>query len=410
MDKIRKYIFDSIEDNDALDLDKVAKVIGVSPRHLEYVAKGERNLTFRPYVKLAFLLDKENPHKRISEWCTSFDTTDCVTGAFEYASITRNVQLLDKLLTIHQEDEGKIGECVRVYSFILNLMKNNIKSSEMHMELKKIKKIKDSSLLLLKEIYLLISKYHAKEFHSIPNIGHEIEKNVKEMKEDKQFLKECFLHRLSEILAFTHLHLNNLVQARHYAMIILNGEVSIKNQADAKFIIGMSYLNTDRDECMRYMIESYETMKKTGVDFLIEEALYNLQYAQLLLGIKLPDDADKALKSVELFREGKISEDSVKEVVYGSGDADLISYFDGISGSSEELYDAYHEYVANANMYYASIMIQELIKSGENSGFVRSLVRMNFNSNKFKGDVLFEETFISSFNRISYGSRSRCSA
>lgn len=408
MDYVRREVFDTIEDND-LDPKLVAKSLGLEPRTLDYFKSGERNLGFRYLIKLSYVVNPKAQHEKLAEWCLRFDTTELIKNSFEYAAITRNVKLLKKLLDIHKDSTGTIKECILIYGFIYKGMSNELNFSEILQKISELKSIKDSALKILVEINRCIGLFHRRRFVTLPDDIYDLENKVKKMSDKRElFLKECFLYRLSEIACHSHLHLNNLEHARHYARILIYANINHKVKSEALYVLGMSYLNEESSSCLKYLEESLSVMKLTKIDFLVEFSLYNLNCAKLYMGIELPSDADPSLMAFEKFKKGQLAKEEAVELVKESEDPDLISLFDGISGDSiDTLYDKFHEFAADANYYFAAIVVKELMNRGENSAFIRSLTKLKLNVFK-KGDVLFEETFINCFNNRDIINGSNC--
>lgn len=409
MDRVRKDIFDSIEDRDDLDQKTVAKALGITDRYLTKFKTGG-NLSFRKFMQIAFIIAPQKAHAKLSEWCLSFDSVELIKNSFEYAAITRNLDLLEKLLAVHSECDGKVKGCIDVYSFILRYMKNGFQKTNIKAELKEIKNIKDDCLLILLDIYRCIDSYLKRKFTILPDLAECIEERISDLSDDRNlFIKECFIHRLSEILSHTHLHLNNLPKARHYSWIIINAQISPKTMSDAYAVLSQSYINEDKDKSFLYINESFKCMQETEVPYLIEFAKYNVNYIALLLDKDLPSDADPALKAVEDVKRGIKKAAEVKEVVESSDDEDLILYFQTIACDTNEGLNAkFHYYLSNANMFSAAIVVAEMIRRGEKSEFVNSLKNISLNPNNNLGDDLFEETFISSFNGGTFGVRDLC--
>lgn len=409
MDRVRKDIFDAIEDRDDLDQKTVAKALGITERYLTKFKSGG-NINFRKLMRLAFILWPEQAHKKISAWCSHLDSVELIKNAFEYAAITRNTSLLESLIETHKDCDRKIKECTDVYSFILNYMRNGFQKTNIKAEIKKIKNIKDESLLILLDIYRCIDSYLKRKFTILPDLAECIEEKINDLSDDRNlFIKECFVHRLSEILSHTHLHLNNLAKARHYSWIIINAAISPKTVSDAYAVLSQSYIHENTEKSFSYINESFRFMQETEVPYLIDFAKYNVNYIYLLIDKDVEDDADPALKAVQDVKRGVLNPEDVKEVVEGSDDEDLILYFQTITcDTNEGLNEKFHYFLSNANMYSAAAVVAEMVRRGENSNFVNSLKKISLNPNQNLGDDYFEETFISSFNSGTVGVRSLC--
>lgn len=398
MEDVREFLFNKIEDRDDLDDKTVADFLGVSTRQLYYLKSGQRYLTFRNVLRLALLVEPENYRNRMGAWSLGLKTDDCIKNAFEYASVIRDVELLKKLLDEHKSEKGVIGQYVRVYSFIYNYMTGQTKFNNMEQALLDLKNINDSSLKILIDIYRCIALLHKRQFSYLIDKASGIEAEIKNLSsKTRLFLKECYLFRLSEILSITNLFLNNLEEARRYANILIESQINKRAESDAYYVLGMSHLMDNPHKCISYLEKSCDKALETNSDLIISVARYNLNMGKLLLSEKLDEDAHESIKAVNDYREGTISYTEAEEKAKKIGDLDLLDYLQSMKEKKvENLHKKFHDFVANSNLYYAVIIVRDLMEAGENSDFIKSLANLRKNSSK--GEVLFEEDFISCFS------------
>ncbi|QJC97173.1 hypothetical protein HC660_26990 [Bacillus mojavensis] len=398
MEDVREFLFNKIEDRDDLDDKNVADFLNVSTRQLYYLKSGQRFLTFRNVLRLALLVDPENYRNRMRIWSLKLQTDDCIKNAFEYAAVTRDVELLKSLLDEHKSEKGVIGQYVKVYSFIYKYMTGQTKFNMMEQALLDLKTISDSSLKILIGIYKCIALLHKRQFSYLIDKASEIEVEIKNLSsKTRLFLKECYLFRLSEVLSVTNLFLNNLEESRRYANIIIEAQINKRAESDAYYVLGMSYLMDSPHKCITYLEKSCEKALETKSDLIITVARYNLNMGKLLLSEKLGEDAHESIKAVNDYREGTISYSEAEEKAKKIGDLDLLDYLSSMKEKKvENLYKKFHDFVANSNLYFAVIVVRDLMEAGENSDFIKSLANLRKNSSK--GEVLFEENFISCFS------------
>ncbi|WP_144500153.1 AimR family lysis-lysogeny pheromone receptor [Bacillus pumilus] len=400
MEVVIKEIFDTIEDNDDVCLKDIANEMKVTTRTLHNFKNGTKNLTFPRLMKLASILYKDKEVDVINRWCYALTHTG-IKHALEYASLTRNVDLLKNLLKKTKNKGGILNECEEIYSLILDFMESKKDPKSMSEYISEIKKPKDAPLGILVDIYNLIAKFHKKDFADFHKSLYEVEKSIAELKDDDNintFYKKCFLHRLAEIASFSFLHLNDTAKTRHYACIVINGGLSAKQVAEAYFVLGFSHLQDSPNLALEYLEKSREVMCITKSPHLIECATYNIDFAKLLLKKKLDKNADKTLLAVAKVRENKELYHDLKEVVYRGGDEDLIGYFEAISGTLQELYETYSKLTEKRNYFYATVVLNEIIERGDNTGFTQHLKKNT--KLKAEGESLFEKTFISNFINI----------
>ncbi|KND05344.1 hypothetical protein ACJ43_22185 [Bacillus paralicheniformis] len=398
MEGVREFLFNKIEDRDDLDDKKVADFLNISTRQVYYLKSGQRELTFRNVLRLILLVDPKNYKSKMRQWCLKMRTDDCIKNTFEYAAVTRDVGLLNQLLTKHRTTKGVIGQYVKVYSFIYSYMTGETKFHQMGDALSALKNISDASLKILLNIYKCIVLLHKRQFSYLIDKASDIEAEIKSLSDKTRlFLKECYLFRLSEVLSVAHLFLNNLEEARHYASIILQSNINKRAESDAYYVLGMSYLIKSPKKCLFFLEKSCATAAETNSELIMEVSEYNLSMGKLLLSIDLDKDDHESVLSVQRYKEGKISFSEAEKNVKKVGDLDLLDYLRSMEGKKvESLYKKFHYFVANSNLYFAVIIVRDLINAGENSEFVKSLA--NLSKGNSKGEVLFEKDFISCFS------------
>lgn len=404
MINVTDEILNTIEDRD-LKLSQVAKEIGASKQTMSKL-KTKGAIGFRYLLKISYLLFPENPEEKMSEWCLNLNTVESIKQSFEYAAITRNVNLLSDLIELHTKEEGILGEYVNVYNLIYKYMLNEINYKVLGYELEKVNP-KDSALPILLLIYKCYQCYFTSNFLLVLELASEAERKLNELSEKRElFIKQCYLHRLSEILAPINLHLNNLESARYYASIIINADICAKTKSDAYYTMGMSYLLNDEELCLRYMQESYDIMSIVGDSNLAEESGLNLDFVKVYLNKNLTETSHPSVVALKQLKNGERSFQEIEEVLYQGADEDFIVFYKATSKKSvDSLYDC-HEYFFNKhNLYFASITAHELLKSGENSRAIKNLLNYKI---KKKGDVHFEKRFIDCFSRYSINSRGVC--
>lgn len=397
-------ICNNIEDRDDLTYSKVAEYIGASKQCMsKFKTKGV--IGFRKLLRLSFLLFPSNQKEIMTQWCLRLNNNENIKQSFEYAAITRNIELLKKLIEKFRSETGTIKEYVEIYSIIYKYMINEISGFDLIKHIKKVGHIKDEPLNVLVEIIKCYTYYFQKKFHTMMETAQEAEEMLKELSEKQLFMKECFLHRLAEVLGPVYLFLNNLKAARYYASLIINAEICAKTVSDSYYIMGMSYLIEDEGSSVKYLQDSYDISKTVGDRDIEMEARLNLDFAKLYLDIELPSDSNVHLLS---FQKNKNSESMkvIEEVLYQRGEEDFLVLFQATQGNSlETLYTCRERFSQQSNLYFASLTAREIQKRGENSVLIEQLINFKIGQ---EGNGYFEENFISCFNSYRFGDRGIC--
>jgi hypothetical protein len=394
-----KELCNAIEDREDLTFSKVAEYIGASKQCMSKF-KSEGVIGFRKLLRLSYLLYPSNQKEVMSEWCLRVNSVESIKQSFEYAAITRNIELLNNLITKYAKEKGGIGDYVSVYTIILKYMTNEISGYDLTSHVRKLGAVKDESLNILVDIIKCYNYYFEQNFNSMITTAREVEKNLQFLSNKRElFIKECYLHRIAEVLGPAYLHLNNRKLARHYAFTIINADICAKTVSDANYIVGMSYLLEDGRQSVEYLQRSYD-IAKTIKDLRVEnEARFNLDIAKLYLNVELTEDSDIALINFQKNRDSEISLNLVKEVMYKKGEDEMLVFFEvAQSKSLEKLYECFNTFLAQTNLFFASLTAREMQKNGDNSIIVENMVKFTL---KIEESVYFEKDFISSFNNFS---------
>ncbi|MEM5610028.1 AimR family lysis-lysogeny pheromone receptor [Bacillus thuringiensis] len=98
-----------IDNRPGLTYASVAEAIGVSA---QYMSKFKKNgtINFSGLLKLAKVLSlpDQNFRMTMSNFCLKVDTTELIKQGFEYAAITRDIELLKKLIEKYRDDRGAL--------------------------------------------------------------------------------------------------------------------------------------------------------------------------------------------------------------------------------------------------------------------------------------------------------------
>ncbi|UMQ50217.1 AimR family lysis-lysogeny pheromone receptor [Bacillus velezensis] len=402
MDEVRTFLFNKVSDRDDLNDTILAYYLQLSTKQVGNLRTGKRKLTLRHILVLSQLVDPENHRNFMRSVCPKLtESSDCIRKTFEYAAITRDIDLLDTHIANYKNEKRNIIEkYVKVYSFISDYMNGKIPFTSMEEELEKLSNLNDPILKILVDIYLCINLLQKRQFSYVINKASEIEKQINALNDKSHlFLKECYLYRVSEVLAYAHLFSNDLIEARRYSNILLNANINKRVNSDALYILGMSYLLNDEHKSLYYLTESVKKAKEINEPRLMWYAVYNYNFARILLGKKVEEDAPDVLKTFEAFLNGKTSYEKAKFCIDEVDDPDLTGYFESVLGTDRKnIYKKFCDFVSDSNLFYASIIVRDLMKLGECTDFIENLTINLRGTSAKKGDVVFEENFINCFN------------
>lgn len=395
--RFHKKIIGIIEDREDLNLSYVAEQIGVSRQYMSKF-KNKGTIGFPQLLKLAHILNgnEKTAIETMSDWCLELDTTEAIKQSFEYACLTRNTLLLERLIQKHSKETGTIREYVEVYTILFNYIKDIIKGSEITQELKKIGATKDKILEILMKIMECYEYYHLKKFNLMLETAEMIELQVRQIEgERKSFIKECYNYRIAELFAPIFLQKNNVGLARKYANFLINANVCPKTVSDAYYILGMSHVLENKELCLVNLEKSYSLSREINDVDIEREARYNLDVAKIYFGVQLDEDADYRLVLYQKKPLCELSINALQDIIRDRGDKDFLNYFIACSTNKIEcLYELFYRYFNQANYLFSAMVAKELCNRGDKSLLTQSMV--NFGNEKQKGVVDIEKININS--------------
>ncbi|MCP6682944.1 AimR family lysis-lysogeny pheromone receptor [Bacillus nakamurai] len=379
-------------DNLFMDFDSAASKLNIHVNQL-YNFKRTGKIGFRTLLKLSQIINEEDYHELMRDWCLKLTTTESIKHAFEYAAIKRDITLLDRLIKLYRTDEHLINY-TQFYQIIYNYMTGDINPSDLADYVLTIKCGKDKELSILKDIFACYCLYFENKYISIVEKASDIEKNIYKLSDArKAFFKECYLIRLSEVLTPAYLYLKDLHKARRHAEFLFLSNLSAKTNSDGYYYMGASFIGEDRDMCLKFMEKSAEEALKSGDERISKEAENTLKlfrgfYTYKETGnipINLPRPEDMLLGNRNL----------------------IIRYFDMVKGGGlPELANAYNTFTQEFNFLFSSLVVSDMIEKGLDPLLANPIKDIRL---IYKGDVYFEKDFISCFTYRSDSSRGKLS-
>jgi hypothetical protein len=393
MHKLYKEIRDIIEDHDYLTANSISEYIGCTKQEFSKFLGGG-GIGFRKLLRLSYLLFPENQKDVMDEWCLRLNTTESIKQSFEYASITRNKQLLKALIDKYKTDGGSISKYVSIYSILYRYYIYEIDAGSVIEELRKVGLLKDE-LCILAEIMKCYNYYFLGKYHLMLETSEQIMVLINELGDRHIFFKETYLHRISEVLMHVSLHLNDIESARYYASIIINANICAKTVAAAYDIMGMSFLSEDRQKSIQYLQKRYDISQTLREPAIEQNARRELDFAKLYLNLQLEDDSDPILLRIQNSKGSEFELKLIKEARFQQGDDDFLVLISAIAKNSiSKLHECRKLFFKEGKYFFASLAALEVKKLGE-SEWIDEF--MNFKI-ETKGDVNFEKDFIKCFS------------
>ncbi|MEW9579382.1 AimR family lysis-lysogeny pheromone receptor [Bacillus toyonensis] len=389
-------ICELIDNSPELTYASVAEAIGVSPQYMSKFKKSG-TISFCSLLKLSqvITLPNENYKTTMRDFCLKVDTTELIKQSFEYASITRDIELLKRLIGKYKKDKGSIQEFVDVYEILYRYMLRQIDGESLIKEINSLRQPTDCCLRILINIMKCYGYYFSKEFPMMIGLGKEVEQRLKQLSGGrKDFIQHCYFYKVYEVLAPVHLRSNNKDMARKYASIIKNTNVGIKAVSDASYIIGMSYLLEDKQKCLLMLKEGYDLSKGIGDQGYENEAFYNLKMAEIYYAAET-DGTASVLADIDKYAE----------VFYQKENEDFIVLFKAMRDTSNEsLHKCLQQFFTQGNYFFSSLSAKELYKRGEDSAIIKWM--MDYKQEL--GGNEFEEENIDIFSDVDFNDNAVC--
>ncbi|MBG9535616.1 hypothetical protein ABE42_02540 [Bacillus thuringiensis] len=356
-------ICELIDNSPELTYASVAEAIGVSPQYMSKFKKSG-TISFCSLLRLSqvLTLPSENYKTTMRDFCLKVDTTELIKQSFEYASITRDIELLKLLIGKYRKDKGSIQEFVDVYEILYRYMLRQIDGELLIKEVNNLRQPTDCCLRILICIMKCYGYYFCKDFPMMIGLGKEVEQRLKQLSGGrKDFIQHCYFYKVYEVLAPVHLRSNNREMARKYAFTIKNTNVGIKAVSDAAYIIGMSYLLEDKQKCLSMLKESYDLSKGINDQGYENEAFYNLKMAEIYYAAET-DGTASVLADVDKYAQ----------VFYQKENEDFIVLFKAMRDTSNEsLHKCLQQFFTQGNYLFSSLSAKELYKRGEDSAIIK---------------------------------------
>lgn len=396
MHSLFKEICNNIEDHNYLTYNKVADIIGCTKQEMSHFHTNGQ-LSFRKYLRLSFVLYPHNQEEVMENWCLRFNTTESIKQSFEYASITRNKPLLKQIIDKYQDDKS-LSKHVAIYTILYDFYINKIGAKDLIDRLNKIGQLK-GEIAILSEIIKCYNYYYNEKYHLMLETAQQALASINKLSDRQLFIKECYLHRLAEVLGHVSRHLNDIKSARFYATLIINANICPKTVSSASYILGMTYLAEDKEKAIKYLQSRYEITKSMGEQDLIDNARRDLDFAKLYLEVPLDADSDPILLRLQNNKGSEFELKLIKEAIFQQGDDEFLVLLNAIAKNSlEKMHECRRTFFRQSNYFFASLAAREAKKLGETSGMIDEMIDLKIET---KGDVEFEENFIRCFNRVS---------
>jgi transcriptional regulator with XRE-family HTH domain len=240
----------------------IADAAGITKSALSHFKKGTE-LKFPTLLKIAKFVFKKNYFSTFRSWCLDVEQPKNVRYAMEYLAVNKLVDELEQLInkTTTSSPNCELLDWVNVYKIQLKYLKNESPSSILNeIRLCTPKSVETKTFLVILQASC---KNRLREYNMMAALSQGLDKTIDTIKDD--FIKTSYQHRLKEILSYVSLYAHNdPVLARKYASEIISSEFCATLTAHSYYIVGMSYLLDNYDECLGNILNYRDALIQLG--------------------------------------------------------------------------------------------------------------------------------------------------
>lgn len=250
-----------------LEWKDIAAAVNLSESSFSHLKNGTE-MKFLNLLKVADFVYKGSYLEKFKNWCLSFNQPKNMRYALEYLAVNRQVEELDTLVEkIYNERNDKaLLNTAKGYE-ILSMYLKGFESSDILSELRAYEP-KSIEMKILSVIIEVWARYRLREFKTMQSLIEGLERNIAEVKDD--YIRKSFTMQLKEAKSYAVLYnSNNVVLARNIATEIINENFSATFNANASYLLGISYLFDDYDMCLGYMDRYKKLLKEIGREEMI---------------------------------------------------------------------------------------------------------------------------------------------
>lgn len=250
---------------------ELAKVAGVSKSALSHFKKDGTELNFPSLLSIAKYIFKNNYLGTIKHWSLKLRNPQNIRFAMEYLAVNKLVDELEEMVTyvLSNYQSRKEVDWAKAYKIQLKYLKN-IPTSAVLEEIKNFSP-KSPETKVFMTILEINCRSRSREFGTMWALTTNLDKDISKLKED--FIKESYQVRLKEIFSYVYLlHKNDPITARKFANEIISSQFCATLTAHSYYIVGMSYLFDNYDECLGNIEKYRDALKDLGRLRHVEQA------------------------------------------------------------------------------------------------------------------------------------------
>lgn len=196
-------------------------------------------------------------------YAASVKKLDHVQDAFEYATLHEQIDLLERLISVHELDD-LLSEWVAVYRLVYNLMGKRITNEDGVEAARKLYEQVQNPLMKIRAEYIEINESY--KIGNLRNVNI-IEKKIRQFlkKIDPSFIKSALATRLSLLIGILKFyHQGCFKEGENYFLAVAVNEASSDSTLSSTYhgLAHVSLVNNEKEKCFAYLEKSIELADK----------------------------------------------------------------------------------------------------------------------------------------------------
>lgn len=245
---------------------ELARAIGCTAKQISKFFNYGTDLSFQLWLLSVRHLRPESESEVVEQLAEAWmegGSPSNLQSLMEYASTTRNLDLLERLIVSQEDAPKKVRKQAELYRMVLDFQRRDYSSDDLLAQLDYFRPHSVENSVLAKILRAMVN-YCDDDFRAMFRTAQQAEREVSDIK--NEFIRESYMARISEILSKGYLYLRNDVRkARFYGNVVLNARfLSPAFKAHTLHLLGTSYIFEDCAESLRLFGEYADALDAGG--------------------------------------------------------------------------------------------------------------------------------------------------
>jgi tetratricopeptide (TPR) repeat protein len=370
----------------ATKLTQVAGLANPSPLY-KFLNDSDREMNdFKGLLEIVRYLFMYREKEIMHDYILTLDPNGkCARCSLEYAVNNRMFELSDIIINkLISSTNSESKEWGKIYSLNNDVLVNHGKYFELMERVNELR-IKSNEMKIFGQMLQMHSYYEGRKFDLFLQSSDGFEKKIRAIKD--HYIRFNYLCRFGLISVAAHLHLDNVVEARRYANMVLDNSTQDSYRSLAYLQLGNSYILDNYDEAIECFNHArMYSVKLNDNGTRLTQVLRSITFVQNYWGkdveylnSKSHDVSDIHEVAFNKIRQGKHKEaieilDSVEQLSLNSYVLGFHHFYRGlISGDIETFMESVINFKKSGDRYYRNLPLIELKKLGVDDIYLKAL-------------------------------------